>query len=255
MRSFGIALAFLTRLPTWDPGVLPPEALGPPTRWYPVVGALVGAIAAVVYAAAHLVLPASLAALLAVAAGAAVTGALHEDGLADLADAAGVRGDAEARRTAMKDARLGTFGVLALILSVTLRAGALATLTPALAVGWLVLAHSVSRGALVLPLRLSAGQGGGLQAAVAESVSPIDVALALAVPTALTVAWLGLLTPGVLGLAAVGFAAPALWAHRRLGAVTGDVLGAGQQLTELALLLLAAALVTTGSHPEVPIWR
>ncbi len=255
MRSLGIALAFLTRLPTWDPGVLPPEALGPPTRWFPVVGALIGALIAAVFWAASLVLPPVVAALLAVAAGVVLTGALHEDGLADLADAAGVRGDAERRQAAMKDPHLGTFGVLALILTVALRATALSALGPTLGAGWLVVAHGVSRGAMVLPLRLASSAGSGLQAAVSRVVRPVDVWLAGTVSVALAVGWLGPWAIAALLITALANALPAAWARKRLGGFSGDVLGAGQQLAELGLLLLAVALVTTGSHPSVPIWR
>ena len=255
MRALGIALAFLTRLPTWDPGVLPPEALGPPSRWFPIVGLLVGGLAAAVFGTASLVLPVPLAALIAVGAGVLTTGALHEDGLADLADAAGVRGDAERRRAAMKDPSLGAFGVLVLIFSVTLRAGALATVGPALGAGWLVLAHAVSRGAMVFPLKVASAQGSGLQAAVSGAMRPVDVVVASLSAVGIAVAWLGVWALGPLVVAGLACAVPVVWARRRLGGVSGDVLGAGQQLAELAILLLGAALVTTGSHPDVPWWR
>jgi adenosylcobinamide-GDP ribazoletransferase len=243
--DFVLALAFLTRLPA--PFGTPPtdRALGPALRTAPLAGIVVGLIGAAVFWLAGAVgLPPALAALLAVGATIGATGALHEDGLADVADGFG-GAFARARKLAiMRDSRTGAFGVLALILSVGLRAGALAVIAaPVPALAALVAAHALSRAALPgIMAGLSPARADGL-ASDAGRPSGQD-ALAAAV-LGLVVAILaagfrdGLVAVAVAGLAAVLMAA---LARHQIGGYTGDVLGAAQQVGEAAVLLAAAAL-------------
>jgi len=243
--DFALSLAFLTRLPNLL--AAPPEdrGLGPALRTAPLVGIVIGLIGgAAFWLAGALGLPPALAALLAVGATLCATGALHEDGLADVADGFGGAFERARKLAIMRDSRTGAFGVLALILSIGLRAGALAVIAaPAAALAALVAAHALSRAALPgIMAGLSPARADGL-ASEAGKPSRQD-ALAAAV-LGLVVAILamglrdGLVVSAVAGLAAVLVAA---LARRQIGGYTGDVLGAAQQAGEAAVLLAAAAL-------------
>jgi adenosylcobinamide-GDP ribazoletransferase len=238
------AATFLTRLPLPDPGPFTPGGLARSMRCFPLVGALVGGLGGLVALAALAVLPPLVAALLAVAAQIAATGALHEDGLADLADGLGARGDVDRRLAVMRESSNGTFGGLALIFSVALRAAALAALAgPAAMVTALVAAGAVSRGVIPLVMRtMPPARPDGLGAgAGTPSRATAGTALLFAGLFVLPLGALG----GVAAMAA-GLAAMALvggLARRRLGGYTGDVLGAVQQAAEIAVLLAVAAAV------------
>lgn len=242
--GFTAALAFLTRIPV---------AAAPVEDWplaeaewaFPLVGAGVGAVAGIVFLAAEMTgLGDAAAALLSVLAGLAVTGALHEDGLADAADGLLGGGDRERRLAIMRDSRHGTFAVLALLMSVGLRAAALARIgEPVFAGLALVAAHAGSR-ALLAPVlwRLSPARDDGLGAAAGRP-RPVIVGCSLGIALAIVLAALGPIA-GVIatGLAVGVVAAAAAFARRRIGGYTGDVLGALQQLGEITFLLAAVAL-------------
>ncbi len=244
-REFATALGFLTRLPVPRPPAGAAVPLGRALRLAPLAGLLVGLIGAgVFWIASETGLAPILAGLLAVATTVLVTGALHEDGVADVADGFGGAFERARKLAIMRDSRTGAFGVLALILSIGLRAGALAVIAaPAAALTALVAAHALSRAALPgIMAGLSPARGDGL-ASEAGKPSRQD-ALAAAV-LGLIVAILamglrdGLVVSAVAGLAAVLVAA---LARRQIGGYTGDVLGAAQQAGEAAALLAAAAL-------------
>ena len=211
---------------------------------FPIVGLLVGAVGALVYAAATaLALPPLPAALLAVAALVGSTGALHEDGLADFADGLGGAGPTQ-RLAIMRDPRVGSFGVIALVLALAARAGALAALaTPAKVAAALVAAAALSRALLpVAMLVLPHARGDGL-AARAGRPHPARVAAAAAIAILIAL----LLLPAAAALiasliAACAGAMVALLAFRRLRGITGDVLGAMQQAAEIAFLFSLVAM-------------
>jgi adenosylcobinamide-GDP ribazoletransferase len=238
-----VALAFLTRLPVRPGRPWQAAELAASVTMFPLVGLLVGILGALAYAAATaLGLPPSLAALLAIAALIASTGALHEDGLADLAD--GLGGVTRAQRLEiMRDPRVGSFGVIALVLALLARAGALAALAgPAEAGAALVASAALSRALLpAAMLALPQARADGL-AVQAGRPHPGRVAAAAAI--ALVIALL-LLPPlvAVIASAAAGLAgAIVAWlAFRRLGGITGDVLGGVQQLAEIGFLLAVVA--------------
>jgi adenosylcobinamide-GDP ribazoletransferase len=215
----------------------------PALRAAPLVGLAVGLLGALVFAAlSGLALSPLVAALGALAVMAAATGALHEDGLADLADGLGGR-DVEARLAIMRDSRLGSYGALALVFSIGLRAAALDQIAqPGLAAFALVAAASASRGLMpLLALWLEPARRDGLGAGLGE---PSQEAVATAAVIALLAALLFLgplagLLAIILGAGAV--AGVAALARTRLGGYTGDVFGAAQQAAETAILLTAAA--------------
>ena len=236
-----LALLLLTRLPA---GRLPhPAPAIPASAWaFPLAGLAVGLIGGLtLWAAQALGLPAGVAAGLAVAAGLLATGALHEDGLADVADGFGGGGGRGQKLEIMRDSRIGSYGTLALIVCVGLRWQLLTALASPTA---LVAAAILSRGGLPAAMALmppARAEGLGRQAAgVGRQTALIAAALAV-VLAALAVGAL----PAVAMTVAAGLtlALVGRMALRQIGGQTGDVLGAMQQLSEIAALVVLAAVV------------
>lgn len=237
------ALVWLTRLPL---GRLLPRAIPALARaaWaFPLAGIAVALPAGgVFWAAATLGLPPLAGALLALGAMAWLTGALHEDGLADFADGCGSPDRARALEI-MRDSRLGSYGAVALLLSFGLRAAALAVMAPGAALAALVGAAALSRagmaaGLAFLPPARPEGLGrlaGCATPGQALAAGTFGAAL-LAWPAAGFGHWLAALL--CCGIAQCLIARSA---RRRLGGQTGDVLGAIQQVGEIALLLVLSA--------------
>ncbi len=183
--------------------------------------------------------------LIVVAAGLLLTGALHEDGLADLADGFGGGADRQQKLAIMKDSRLGSYGALALIVSVLLRTSFITALTePAEAAVVLIAAHAASRALMPALLHhLPNARGDGVAFAVGRPASQI-------VTTSLAIGLLALLPLGPLMLLfslaalAVIYGAIAMLARRQIGGQTGDVCGTLQQTAEMAILAVCATILT-----------
>lgn len=233
-----VALQYFTRLPWPAPIAFSQERLDRSIRYLPLVGIVIGAGAGAGYALAALLWPPPVAAALAIALAAALTGGLHEDGLGDFCDGFLVaRGRAETLAI-MRDPRLGSHGVLGLVLVLLLRFAALSALDPAQALPGLIAAHAFSRllalGAMrALPY---ARPDGGTPKPAAAPLGPAGIAIAGACGLA------PLLPLGVPALpAALGGLATALLlailCRRRLGGYTGDCLGAIQQAGETVFYL------------------
>lgn len=227
------ATAFLTRLPLRRSHG---EAeIGRAARYFPLVGAAVGALGAGVLVAASAVLPLAVAVVLSVAATALATGALHEDGLADTCDAFGGGASREEVFRILADSRIGAYGALGLMLVLALKTASLAHLPAAVLPLALVFAHAFSRAicAVVMAAGAYAKREGGKTRAIAAGARGTDAAIALALGLLLLV-W----SPTLLAVAALlmGAVAAALYAYfrARVGGYTGDTLGAIQQLTEAA---------------------
>ena len=241
--GFGVATAFFTRIPVAAPAGHV-ERLAAAAWAFPLVGAGIGGIAAFAFLLVQLLgLGDWPAAVLAVLAGMALTGALHEDGLADTADGLIGGHDRDQRLAIMRDSRHGTFGVVAIVFSVMLRAAALAGIGEAIYAGLaLIAAHAGSRAILPFAMRMMAPtRADGLGAAAGRPPTPHALA-ALAIGLPITLAALG---PGrgliAFVLAGAAMSALGVLAHRRIGGSTGDVLGAFQQIGEIVMLLTAAA--------------
>ncbi|HYD98093.1 MAG TPA: adenosylcobinamide-GDP ribazoletransferase [Alphaproteobacteria bacterium] len=235
------AVIFLTRLPLRFEGVMP-DALGRRAlRWFPVVGLGIGLCAAAVFAlAAALGLPAGVAAVLAVMAQVWLTGALHEDGLADTADGFGGGLAAPRKLEIMRDSRLGTYGGAALFGTLALRATALAALAPVEASLALMAAGAVSRGLVpAVAHALPPARPDGL--AARQGRPDFDTAALAALIGAAAALPLGFAALPALLLAAAAALFVAWLADRQIGGHTGDVLGATQQAAEVAVLLAVAA--------------
>lgn len=241
-RDLRVAAVFLTILPLRVEGEIAGSDRAQALRAAPLVGLAVGLVGALVFAALiGLALSPLVAALAALGAMAAATGALHEDGLADFADGLG-GGDAEARLAIMRDSRLGSYGALALVFSIGLRAAALDEIAQSgLAAFALVAAASASRGLMpLLSLWLEPARRDGLGAGLGEpSQEAVATAAIIALLAALLLGPLAGLLAIILGAGAV--AGVAALARARLGGYTGDVFGAAQQAAETAILLTAAA--------------
>ncbi len=243
------AVQFLTRLPSPRLKDFQPDWITRSTRYFPVAGQLVGLISAATWLLASRVWPGLPAAVLAVGAGVLATGGFHEDGLADAADGLG-GGQSKARRLEiMKDSRIGSYGALALGLLLTLKVGLLAGLSPWRGALALIIAHGGARAAAVLVMAASpyAGDPG----AAKIKLAPQRVRWPEAATAFLLAAWplffldvrhaaLGLV------LAAASSIAMTLLARRLIDGVTGDVLGAVEQLAEAAFLMGTAATFTGG---------
>jgi adenosylcobinamide-GDP ribazoletransferase len=250
MSGFRVALSFLTRIPA---GVGPQseEQLARAVPWFPIIGALIGLVAAAVYALASTLWFEFVAAALAIISGVLLTGALHEDGLADTMDAFGGGRGREQTERILKDPTVGTFGVVTLVASFVLRTAALAML-PVESAWWVLpAAHALSRGVAigtlgwVPPAGEGLGAGYGRSVTRARAIGAIAAGLAIA---ALTIGLNALIAGAVCGIAAWGWSRAAV---KRLGGLSGDVLGSIQQTGELATLLIAAAgtWVVPGSLP------
>jgi adenosylcobinamide-GDP ribazoletransferase len=236
-RDLIAGLGLLTRLP------VPVAMAGGSAAWtWPVVGLVVALLAAAAgLLALALGLPPGIAAGGVLLVQVLVTGGLHEDGLADSADGLWGGHDKARRLEIMKDSRIGSYGVLALGLVVGMRWQTLALLLPQ-GPGPLVAAAVLSRAAMAgVMAALPPARAGGL----ARSVGQPDRGVALV--AAAVALGLGLLAVGLAVLpaalaAAMAAAAVALVARARIGGQTGDILGAVQQVSELAVLLVLVAL-------------
>jgi len=238
-------LAFCTRLPVT---AVDGTRLAQAAWTLPIAGAVIGLIGgACLYVGLTVGLPPFAAATLAVAATALATGCLHEDGLADTADGFGGGRNSARVLDIMRDSRIGTYGVVALIVSFLLRIAALASLAAggaSLPVLALVAAHTGARGALPLFMRsVPHARADGLSA---NAGRPSAGAATGAVAIALVVAFVCLGLGTALVSALLITAALALLARmgiRKIGGQTGDVLGAAEQTGEILILLTAAALL------------
>lgn len=239
---------FLTRvpLPGAHPGI---REVTDSARGWPLVGLAVGLAGALVFwLAAWVGLGGMLAAVLGFATTMALTGAIHEDGLSDFVDGFGANEPAR-RLEIMRDSRIGAFGVLALVVSVLSRVGAVAAIAAgdgglALAGCAMIAAAAGSRGLLPM-IRLNFENATTDGIAASGGTPPPERALqATAVGLLLVLLFLFPLAGFLAAIAATGAAwATASIARRTLGGVTGDVLGACQQTAEIAILLTAAAVL------------
>jgi adenosylcobinamide-GDP ribazoletransferase len=243
-------LRFYSRLPVPAPQGHDMPDFRTAVRALPVAGGLIGACAALALLGARAFgLPPYLAAALAVAALIAVTGALHEDGLADLSDGFGGGATRAEKLEIMRDSRLGSYGAIALILSLTLRIAALAGAAERSALeaaAILVFVAALSRTAGLAPIMIltPARADGAGHAAMRPFQTALRSAAMLAAVLALLplVAGASLLAVTLAGLGAIGAAyATAKLAERQIGGLTGDVMGAAQQTAEIASLLAFAA--------------
>lgn len=239
-----IATAFLTRLPMRSEEAAGSTSLARAARCFPLIGLGVGLFGGVVYAlAVELALPPLPAAVLAVAAAVLVTGALHEDGLADTIDGFGGGGDRDRKLRIMRDSRIGAYGVIALVLVLGAQVAALSALSESADVAAaLVVCHAVSRALLVPVMHLEPPARSDGLAASAGRPAAAAVLWALGIG-----GFAALIFAGFDAIVAIAVGAGVAWivarlARRQIGGITGDVLGAVQQCTAITMLLALVAL-------------
>ncbi len=244
IRDVAIAGLFLTRLPFRPPGDVQSGDLADAGWAYPIIGLLVGCLAGgALMLAAELDLHPLACAFIGLAVGVLATGGLHEDGFADVADGFGGGFDKDSKLRIMRDSRIGAYGVLALIFSITIRASILSGLPgPGMAAVALIAAAIVSRSVMpVLMVFLNLARTDGLAASAGRSRAEIMV---LTIGVGLMLAWpfveLSVLIWGLLAALLTTLILGVI-AHRQIGGYTGDVLGSAQQLAEIAVLIAAGA--------------
>jgi len=254
--EFLVALRFLTRLPVPFIRTLDPPPLHAAMGMFPLAGAVTGALTGAVLAGAHLLrLPDLFAAILALTAAALITGAFHEDGLSDVADGFGGGHSREHRLEIMRDSRVGAYGALAICLATLARASlftALLVLPPLGVIAVLAGAAAFSRALMVDLLwatRPARSDGLSVQAG-RPSRNTTLLALALGGTVAVAAASV-VLTPAAAAIALVAagvtLAMVRAAAMAKIGGQTGDVCGAGQVLSEIAMLAVYAASLSLPS--------
>ena len=239
LRHFLLALQFLTRFPVPERLATTEAELGQAAAFFPLVGVIVGGCTALVFVASSRVLPLSVAVVITLAFAALITSGFHEDGLADTFDGLGGGWTKDQALTIMRDSRIGTYGTLALVFLILGKYTLLTSLDPRVIWRWLIVAHTASRWTVLplcvwLPYARPEGQG----KLVAQQVGPraLSIGSATLLLTLLLLPWRAAL---------IAFAATAivtffsgLHFKRRLGGITGDCLGAVNQITELFVLLI-----------------
>ena len=235
IRLLLTAVQYFTRIrvPAWVGHA--PERLPGAVRYFPAIGLVVGASGAAVMWLAALGLPAPLPAILSTAVTVLMTGAIHEDGLADTCDGLGGGATRERVLEIMKDPRIGVFGAIALILMLLLKIATLSLLPLWTAMAALVAAHAFSRFCAVLVIftgRYVGSAGRSRSAPVVERVQVGDVFVAavFGLP-ALALCGARVVIAVVVALVLVGVLAR--WCVKRIGGYTGDTLGATQQVAEI----------------------
>lgn len=249
MSGFLSAVGLLTRVPVRRRAEL---SLSVP--WLPWVGALIGFAIAGVYVGGRQLLTPLLGAILATAFGIMLTGAFHEDGLADVADAFEPTRSRDEIMRILKDPHHGTYGVIALIVSIAVRVGAIAALGLGDALAALPAAHAISRAAaigLIGPDNVAPESS--LASSLANATSHAVVQRARIVGAAIALLLLGLWALPAIALAAIGAVSVRALAMRRIGAMNGDVLGAAEQVVEMLVLVLTVGLSRLSS-PALAWW-
>lgn len=233
------AAQFLTRVPI---RLRSAPDLTASVPWFPVVGALIGAAIGAVAAGMMELVPVSVASAVAIIFGVALTGAFHEDGLADTADAMG-GWTQEQRREILKDSRHGSYGVAALCATILLRVICVATLGPAAAFAGLVAAHTLGRGAAVGVMRaVHQVPNPGLGADYSRTLSGRATLLGLAAAAGIAVLATGWWAAPLAAAVAVGAIAVSTIAIRAFGGINGDTLGAVEQVGECLVLIVVSGL-------------
>lgn len=242
MRSLAVALGFLTRLPVprveWQSG-----DLGHSRAWFPLVGVLVAAVGTIVRWAVALALPDLVAVVAGVLAMVVVTGAFHEDGLADAADGLWGGMDRDRRLEIMQDSRIGTYGTIAIVGTLTLQIALLAPLEVFEFLGVAMIGHALGRWSTLPVSSVVPAVEGSSAALLDERTSAAGWVVATVTVIVVLVgvlrahAW----APAVVALLA-GAACVAI-IRAKVGGVTGDLLGATNQVVHVSSMAAAVAVI------------
>src|SRR5258708_34126883 len=244
IRRFFVALQFLTRLPVPRALNSAETDIGKAAAFFPLIGVMVGGGAALVFIGLQRVLPLTPSVFCAIVFTALITNGFHEDGLADSFDGFGGGWTKDRVLEIMRDSRIGTYGTLALIFVILGKLTFLSLLTPGQIWRWLIVAHTASRWTILplcacLPYARAEGQG----KLVAKQVGILEITIGT-----FTLLLLLILIPWQAALAALLVTTlvtllSGLFFRTRLQGITGDCLGAANQLTEVGLYLTAVLLL------------
>lgn len=237
------ALMTLTRIPAPRLAAAPDRAtIGRSAVFYPLIGALLGGLAALAFFFLNPWLPRGILTLVIIGFWALLTGALHEDGLADTFDAFGSQRSRDGILRVLKDSRIGAYGALALGLAVLLRWQGLNAIDGPSFAPTLIALQALPRAGIVALAYFAGPATDGTGSTFAEAVRPHHVFLALALGSAIGIPLLADDLPAATLSCLAVVAGCAIYFRRRLGGVTGDCLGAANQLQEIAMLLTLVAL-------------
>jgi len=255
LRSMVIAAQFLTRVQL-SRRVVEAHELPGAIAWFPLVGALVGgAMAGLIYAATPL-LGSDVAIVLGLIAGALLTGAFHEDGLADACDGLGGGFTRERALEIMRDSRIGSYGAVALVLLYAARFTLFRTLGAAQLLLALPVASALGRASIVvltawLPSARTEGMAVDVARSVTRGTAAIGIATALVIAAVLT----GVAAPALVATAALAIIGAAFYLRHRLGGTTGDTFGAVSVIVEVVTLAAAVAWTRVHAPLEIVRWR
>ena len=244
IRRFLIAVQFLTRLPVPQTINSSETDIGKAAAFFPLVGVIVGGGAALVFATLQRILPLPASVLCAIIFAAFLTNGFHEDGLADSFDGFGGAWTKDRVLEIMRDSRIGTYGTLALIFVSLSKLTFLLSLPPGQLWRWLIVAHTAARWTILplcawLPYARVEGQG----KLVAKQVGALEVVTAtiILLLVLILVSWQGALA--ALLVTTLVTLLSGLYYRARLQGITGDCLGATNQLTEVALYAASVILL------------
>ena len=246
IRRLMTAIAFLTRIPVNPPRPFDGTDVARASLFFPVIACLMAlAQWALLTLLGELGVPAILQALAATALLMLLGGGLHQDGLADMADGFGGAFEREKVLLIMRDSTIGTYGALALVLSLAVRVSALVLLiTHEAALIGLIAAAALSRCSIVLGWRMPYARDTGTGKSLTQLTGPVEVAGACGFALIAVLLCLGLQALWLIVVAASVFAYMGWLCHRKIGGVTGDTLGATTEVTEVLLLGTVASLVS-----------
>lgn len=237
LRLFFTALCFFTRLPLIRWAGSSENELNHAVRYFPLVGIIVGGFAAASFWLSDLVLPPNLAVLLSMTCTLLVTGAFHEDGLADSVDGLGGGWSKEQILNIMKDSRIGSYGAIALVMILLGKFQALTAINTALIPATLIAGHAVSRLAAVWVIaRQDYVRETGKAKPLAQQITPSELLIANLCGLA-PLALLPLNYSAALILVVIVWLGFSRKLAQQIGGYTGDCLGAMQQLCEVAFYL------------------
>ncbi len=238
MTDILVAFAFLTRIPITHKDDV---HLHRSARWFPLVGVVVGSAVGGSYFGIRQVLPSLPSATLAILIGVLICGGFHQDGLADVFDGVVGGWNAEQRLKILKDSRHGTYGVLSLVLQITLQISLLQLFTPLWGFVACVTAFTLAKLAPVyLMIAKAAPTSAGMGATYAREIMPIDIATATVIGvgvSAILISWLTLVLIAALLLINFLFLS---YIKGKIGGIVGDVLGASEQISESLIFLILA---------------
>lgn len=246
-KDMGMALGFLSRLrlPGQGTAIAAPEEVARSLAAFPIVGLILGTLQAAASWGLSFAFSAQLSALWVVALGTWLTRGLHLDGLADVADGVGGAYEPSRRLAIMKDSRVGTFGVLALIFGIGLKVFSVAGLLAAQRWSALILVPALSRCTMVLcTYKIPYARAeGGLGKAFLDHVGRRELVWAAVWAVTAAVALEGLSGVFLAGMALAAAVPLRRAAKRWIGGMTGDMLGAVNEVTEIALYHAALGLI------------